>query len=90
MEFLHFYIGQVSMGDVAVVPLDHQACVRLMDHSNFLRYRSGQNYRAIRLWAQASPARLRVPQPGHWHVVVDLDCHAGRIGAAVSVARRAA
>jgi len=90
MDFLHFDIGQSSTGDVAVVSLDHQACVRLMDHRNFELYRSGQNYRAIRLWAQTSPARLRVPQPGHWHVVVDLDGRTGWIGAGVNVARRAA
>lgn len=37
--------------------------------------------------AASTPARVGIPSTAHWHIVVDLGGHAGRINASVSVAR---
>ena len=43
MNFLHYDL-QLMAGDIVEVTLDKQANVRLLDGTNFLRYRSGQQH----------------------------------------------
>lgn len=86
MNFLKYEID-ADDGDVVVVELDHAANVRLMDASNFYRYRRGQSHHFYGGQQIRTPARLAVPHAGHWYVTIDLGGHRGTIRARVSVMR---
>lgn len=87
MDFLHseFHGGP---RDFAVVTLDSQANVLLLDDHNFQAYRRGATYRYIGGLAKQSPVRLSPPHHDHWHVVVDLGGYAGTVRAGVRILRR--
>lgn len=86
MQFLHTDVGQLDAGAVAVVTLGTAANVRLLDDLNFRAFQAGRAYRGYHMaFYRSSPVRLRVPSPGHWHVVIDLGGHAGTIRASVQV-----
>lgn len=88
MNFLHteFHGGA---NDVAVVTLDGQANVMLLDDCSFHAYRRGSTYRHTGGLAKQSPIRLVPPHAGHWHVVVDLGGYAGNVRASVRILHRA-
>jgi hypothetical protein len=85
MDFLHSeFTG--GPGDVALVTLDGQANVMLLDDLAFAAYRSGGgSFSYLGGWATRSPVRLAPPRQGHWHVVVDLGGYAGSIRAGIRV-----
>jgi hypothetical protein len=85
MNFLHNDLGYLNGGEVVEINLDHAANVRLMDAGNFHSYRQGGQHRYLGGEARRSPIRLRVPQPGHWHVAIDLGGRTGTIRAGVRV-----
>jgi hypothetical protein len=87
MDFLH---TDFSGGprDIALVTLDGQANVMLLDDANFSHYRQGQSFRYHGGWATKSPVRLVPPRLGHWHVVVDFRGQSGAIRAGVRVVRK--
>jgi hypothetical protein len=84
MKFLDYDV-RAAAGDTVVVELDRQANVRLLDSTNFSRYRRGERHEFFGGLATASPVRLTVPRNGHWHVVVDLGGYAGSVHASVAV-----
>lgn len=83
MNYLH-YQSFLDRGDVAVVTLDGQANVLLMDDINYSAYRSGRSYHYLGGLAKRSPVRLAAPHAGHWNVVVNLGGYAGSVRAGVS------
>ena len=82
MNFLKYEID-AGPSDVIQVTLDKQANVRLMDWSNFEKYRRGQQHRYYGGHATSSPVRLSPPHQGHWYVVIDLGGYAGTVRASV-------
>jgi hypothetical protein len=84
MSFLHkdFRAGP---SDIIVVNLDTQVNVLLLDTTNYNAYCQGRQYRYIGGLAKQTPARLRPPHTGHWHVVVDLGGRSGRIRADIRI-----
>jgi hypothetical protein len=80
MRFLH-YEFDLDWNDAVEVWLDKQANVRMLDGSNFYRFRNGQEHSFYGGLATASPLLLRPPHAGHWHVVVDLGGYAGTVSA---------
>lgn len=86
MKFLHSE-SFLDQGEAAVVTLDSQANVMLMDDINFSAYRSGRSFRYYGGLVKRSPVRLVAPHHGHWNVVVDLGGYAGSVRAGVSFAR---
>lgn len=86
MNFLHSD-SSLDRGEAALVTLDSQANVMLMDDINFSAYRSGRSYRYFGGLAERSPVRLVAPHSGHWNVVVDLGGYAGSVRAGVSFDR---
>lgn len=82
-EFLQFDLGQRRRGDVAEVTLTRGANVRLLDSSNFSKYRRGQQHRYHGGLARQSPVRLEIPSSGHWYVVVDMQGLRGSTRASV-------
>lgn len=70
---------QARAGDIVEVTLDRQANVRLLDSTNYSRFKSGQQCRGYGGRALRSPLRLQVPSNGTWHVVIDLGGYGGTI-----------
>ncbi|MFF2084065.1 DUF1883 domain-containing protein [Nocardia sp. NPDC058176] len=86
MDFLHWDLGQQSKGTVIQVTLSGSAAnIRLMDGPNFRSYRRGDRHRYYGGHVTRSPARLTIPNTGHWHVAVDYGGLAGRGKANVQV-----
>lgn len=55
-----------------MVTLSRGANVRLLDSSNFQRYRRGERHTYYGGLARTSPARITVPHAGNWYGVVDM------------------
>lgn len=72
VNFLHSDLGFCRSGDVLEATLSAGANVRLLDSSNFQRYRRGQKHQYYGGLARRSPVRLSIPRSGHWHAVVDM------------------
>jgi hypothetical protein len=85
MNFLHSDLGQVGAGTVVEFGLNGRAFIRLLDSSNFSAYRSGRRFNFFGGEAVRTPARLSVPDAGHWHAVVDLNGHPGSVRASINV-----
>ena len=88
MNYLH---SEFTLGpdDVVEVDLDKQANVRLMDDSNFTRYKRGEKHSYYGGLGTVSPIRLSPPHRGHWNVVVDLGGYAGTVRSSVRVLHHA-
>jgi Domain of unknown function (DUF1883) len=86
VRYLHSE-SYLDSGDLAVVTLDSQANVMLMDDINFSAYRSGGSFRYHGGLAEKSPVRIPAPHAGHWNLVVDLGGYAGSVRAGVSFLR---
>ncbi|WZP01244.1 DUF1883 domain-containing protein (plasmid) [Isosphaeraceae bacterium EP7] len=86
MDFLHadYYL---QTGDAAVVTLDRQANVLLLDDINYSAYRRGDSYHYYGGLAKRSPCRVIAPHSGHWHVVVDLGGNGGSVRAGISFSK---
>jgi hypothetical protein len=83
MNFLQTDLGSCHSGDIAEITLSSGANVRLLDSSNFSRYKRGQDHRYIGGLAKKSPLRLAIPHSGHWYVVVDMQGLRGSVRAGV-------
>lgn len=83
-QFLHYQVD-ASAGDAIIVKLDKQANVRVMDSTNFSRYRRGERHQYLGGRALTRPTRIPLPRPGHWHVVVDLGGIAESVKASVAL-----
>jgi len=86
MNYLH-YEFDISPDDVIEITLDKRANVKLLDYSNYQNYKNGKDHKYYGGYAQVSPTRLRVPNRGHWHLVIDLGGYAGTVTASVNVVR---
>lgn len=82
-DFLKYDLGHCQRGDVVEVVLTSGANVRLLDSTNFARYRRGEKHTLYGGLAKKSPVRLTVPRPGHWIVVVDMQGLRGSTSARV-------
>jgi Domain of unknown function (DUF1883)/TIR domain len=72
MQFIQSDLGYRNRGDVLVVTLTNGANVRLLDSSNFQRYKQGQRHTFHGGLATQSPVRIPIPTNGHWYAVVDM------------------
>ena len=86
-SFVKYDLGSLHGGELVTVTLRERANVRLMDATNFQRYQRGEQHALIGGEALRSPARLRVPDPDHWYLVLDLGGAGGTIHSNVTVTR---
>lgn len=84
MNYLHSAV-QVEPGEAVLVELDHAANVKVMDDSNFARYRRGEAHRYFGGHATQRMTAIRPPRPGRWHVTVDLGGNRGTVRANIRV-----
>lgn len=80
MNFLK-YEFDAGPKDIIRVDLDKQANVRLLDATNFQKYRNGQQHTYYGGRVTKSPVSLRPPRQGHWYVFVDLGGYPGTVRA---------
>ena len=84
-DFIHSDLGSRRRGDVVEITLSGGANVRLLDSSNFQRYRRGARHQCHGGLATRSPSRIAIPHSGHWHVVVDMQGLRGSVRAGFRV-----
>lgn len=82
MQYLHRRFHLNSQESVRVT-VDSQANVRLMDDTNFSRFKQGGEHRYYGGLATRSQVTLSAPCSGYWNVVVDLGGYAGSVRASV-------
>lgn len=83
MNFLQFDLGNRQRGEIVEITLTNGANVRLMTSSEFSNYRNGRRHQFIGGLAKRSPARLQIPNAGHWYVAVDMQGLRGTTRAAI-------
>lgn len=81
MNFVQHDLGNRMGGEIVEVTLSGSAAnVRLMDSSNFSRYKNGRQHRYHGGGlARQSPVRLQIPHSGHWYVTVDMQGLGGTV-----------
>jgi hypothetical protein len=85
MDFMHSQV-QIGSNNAIEVSLDGNAAnVMVMDSSNFSSYRRGGRFRYYGGHCTRSPAIIRPPSSGNWHVVIDLGGGSGHVRASVRV-----
>ena len=86
MEFTHYDLRYQSRGTAVKVTLSGSAAnVRLLDNSNFQKYKQGRRHQYYGGLAKRSPVRLVVPHSGHWHVTVDLQGLRGKVRSSIQI-----
>lgn len=85
MKFMHYEWYDLGPEDIIEVTLDKQANVRLVDSTNFDRYKRGDSYDFRGGTQVKTPAHLSPPHRGHWHLVIDLEGYVGSVNVGVRV-----
>jgi hypothetical protein len=85
MEFLHSQVETRSGNAIEVSLEGNAANVLVMDSSNFSSYRRGGRIHYYGGHFTRSPAIIRPPSSGTWHVVIDLGGRRGHVRASVRV-----
>ena len=84
MRYIHFPLD-LGAHDVLQVELESDAYLRLVDDDNYEAYRLGKNYRYFGGLAEKSPANIKPPKQGHWHLCIDLGGKDGKLSAQVHI-----
>jgi hypothetical protein len=72
MKYLYYDLGELQQDSCVVAHLRGSAAnVILLDPLNFDLYRFGQPFQYAGGLQTRTPARVRVPQDGHWYLVID-------------------
>lgn len=87
MQFTHYDLGYTEGGTVVEVALSGSAAnVRLLDSPNFQNYKAGRRHQLYGGGlVRQSPAYLKVPYGGYWHVTVDLQGLRGQTRSGIRV-----
>jgi hypothetical protein len=86
MQFLHKR-EYLHHNDVVVVDCSHQCNIRLLDDTNFHRYRSGQPHRYHGGFYKELPARITAPYDGFWNITLDLGAGSANIRHSISIVK---
>jgi len=76
--YTHYDLDRQRGGTAIEITLSAVANVRLMSHANFDLFKNARQHKFIGGVAKQSPIRLKIPESGHWHVVVDMEGHPGK------------
>ena len=84
MQFQHYDLGHMAVGEAVEVTLAGNAAnVLLLDSANLNHFRHGRQYRYFGGQQTCSVGHLRIPNSGHWHVVIHLGGYTGRVRSSV-------
>lgn len=89
MKYLHFNLDLKS-NNVVQVDLKPPAYIRLLTEEHYRAYRGGKQYRYFGGLAESSPANIKPPHKGQWHLVIDLGEKDGELSASVHIIQEAA
>lgn len=84
-SYTHYDLDLQRGGTVIEITLSAIANVRLMSHSNFDLFKNARQHKFLGGVAKQSPIRLKIPESGHWHVVVDMEGHPGKAESSIKV-----
>ena len=85
IPYTHYDLQDIREGVVIEISLSAVANVRLMTHADFDLFRNARQHKFLGGVAKQSPIRLKVPENGHWHVVVDMEGHPGKAQSSIKV-----
>jgi hypothetical protein len=85
MNFLHYEVTTAPGEAIRVILRGNAANVLVMDDTNYQKYRAGEEYKYFGRYYDRSPAIIRPPNGGRWHVVINLGGYAGNVNAVVQV-----
>ena len=85
MQYQFYDLKNVPAGKIVEVQLGYAANVRVMDRTNYLKFKAGTRYKFMGGYVKQSPFRAEIPRTGHWYVVVDLGGYSGKVKSAVRV-----
>ena len=88
-SYTHYDLDMQRSGTVIEITLSAIANVRLMTHANFDLFKNARQHKFLGGVAKQSPIRLQIPQSGHWHVVVDMEGHAGKAESSIKMVPQA-
>lgn len=89
MKYLHYHLSLKS-NNVVQVDLKSPAYIRLMTEECYRAYREGKQYRYFGGLAESSPANIKPPHKGEWHLCIDLSDQDGELSATVHIFQEAA
>jgi len=84
-SYTHYDLDMQRSGTVVEIKLSAIANVRLMTHANFDLFKNARQHKFLGGVAKQSPIRLKIPESGHWHVVVDMEGHPGKAQSSIKV-----
>ncbi len=76
-RYTHYDLEEQPAGTIIEVTMSAVNNVRLMTAANFQRFKEVLDFQYLGGICKVSPAHLVIPEPGHWHVVVDMEGHHG-------------
>lgn len=88
-SYTHYDLDMQRAGTVIEITLSAIANVRLMTHANFDLFKNARQHKFLGGVAKQSPIRLKIPDNGHWHVVVDMEGHPGKAQSSIKVVPQA-
>jgi hypothetical protein len=85
MNSLHYEVDLGPRDSLRVTLAGNAANVLVMDTANFQAFQAGGQHTYYGGYYTRSPAIIRPPSAGHWHVVVNLGGYVGSVNAAVQI-----
>ncbi len=77
-------LGNRKRGETVEITLRGSAAnVRLMDSSNYQKYKNGRRHKYIGGLARKSPINLQIPSTGRWYVTIDMQGLRGTVRSSV-------
>lgn len=84
-RFTHYDLKEQRAGAIIEVSLSAVNNVRLMTATNFQRFKEGLDFKYVGGVAKKSPVKIVIPEPGHWHLVIDMEGHHGLADSSVKL-----
>ena len=84
-RFNHFDLREQRPGTILEVTLSAVNNVRLMNATNFQRFKEGLDFKYLGGVARKSPVKMVIPELADWHLIVDMEGHHGLAEATVKL-----
>lgn len=84
MKYQVYDLGNKKRGEVVEITLKGSAAnVRLMNSSNYPKYKNGRSHKYYGGLAKSSPIRLQIPNSGRWYVTIDMQGLRGSVTSSI-------